>query len=224
MTNDIDFGPFFLTIRLAVITTFLLLLITSPLAYYIANTKNRFKPLFESIIALPLVLPPSVIGFYLLLAFADGGFLGKPYHALFGRDLAFSFQGLVLGSMIYSMPFMINPLIAGFEGVDKNLKDAAKTLGKSTLRTFFSVEIPLIKSSLITGIVLAFAHTVGEFGVVLMIGGNIEGVTRVASIAIYDRVESFDFLGAHVYSLILFAFSFVTLFLVYRFNKKRVFQ
>jgi len=218
----IDIAPFILTLKLATITTLILLLISTPLAYCLANTKSKLKPIFESIVALPLVLPPSVLGFYFLLSFSDNGFLGKAWEAVFDAKLAFSFSGLVIGSVIFSLPFITHPLIAGFEGVDKNLKDAAKTIGKSGVETFFRVELPLIKSSVITGVVLAFAHTVGEFGVVLMIGGNIEGVSRVASIAIYDKVESFEYATAHIYSAILFAFSFLTLFIVYKFNKKRV--
>ena len=217
-----DLAPFVLTLKLAFITTIILLIISAPLAYFLANTRSRLKPFFESVVALPLVLPPSVLGFYFLLAFSDNGFIGKTWQFLFDSKLAFSFWGLVIGSVIFSLPFMTHPLLSGFEGVDKNLKDAARTLGKSQLETFFMVEIPLVKSSLITGIVLAFAHTVGEFGVVLMIGGNIEGVTRVASIAIYDKVESFEYASAHAYSAILFVFSFAVLFFVYKFNKKRV--
>ncbi len=218
----IDIAPFILTLKLAVITTLILLFISAPLAYYLANTKSKLKPVFESIVALPLVLPPSVLGFYFLLSFSDNGFLGIAWQALFDAKLAFSFAGLVIGSVIFSLPFMTHPLISGFESVDKNLKDAAKTLGKNGTQIFFKVELPLIKSSLITGMVLAFAHTVGEFGVVLMIGGNIDGVSRVASIAIYDKVESFEYATAHVYSAVLFVFSFLTLFIVYKFNKKRV--
>ncbi len=217
-----DFAPFILTLELAVITTIILLFIAAPIAYFLANTRSKLKPVYESIVALPLVLPPSVLGFYFLLAFADNGFLGKTWAMLFDAKLAFSFWGLVIGSVIFSLPFMTHPLLSGFEGVDKNLKNAAMTLGKSPLEIFFRIELPLIKSSLVTGTVLAFAHTVGEFGVVLMIGGNIDGVTRVASIAIYDKVESFEYAAAHVYSAILFVFSFAVLFFVYKFNKKRV--
>lgn len=220
--SEIDIAPFVLTLKLASITTVILLFISAPLAYFLANTRSKLKPVFESVVALPLVLPPSVLGFYFLLAFADEGFLGKTWAFLFDAKLAFSFWGLVIGSVAFSLPFMTHPLVSGFEGVDKNLKDAAKTLGKSPLETFFRVELPIIKSSLITGVVLAFSHTVGEFGVVLMIGGNIDGVSRVASIAIYDKVESFEYAAAHMYSAILFLFSFATLFIVYKFNKKRV--
>lgn len=218
----IEMAPFWLTLELATVTTVILFLVGTPIAYYLANTKSRLKPVYESVVALPLVLPPSVLGFYFLLSFADDGFFGSAYLALFDRQLAFSFVGLVIGSVIFSLPFLVHPLLSGFEGVDKNLKDAAKTLGKSGWQLFWHLELPLIKSSLLTGGVLAFAHTVGEFGVVLMIGGNIEGVTRVASIAIYDRVESFDYASAHVYSGILFAFSFLVLLAVYKLNKKRV--
>jgi len=216
----IELAPFWLTLELAAITTAILFVVGTPIAYYLANTKSRMKPVYESVVALPLVLPPSVLGFYFLLAFADGGFLGAPYLALFDKQLAFSFQGLVIGSVVFSLPFIVHPILSGFEGVDKRLKDAAMTLGKSNLEIFWRLELPLIKSSLLTGGVLAFAHTVGEFGVVLMIGGNIDGVTRVASIAIYDQVESFNYAAAHTYSAILFAFSFLILFLVYKLNKR----
>lgn len=219
----IEFRPFLLTVELALVTTFVLFFVGVPIAYYLANTKSRLKPIFESVVALPLVLPPSVLGFYFLLAFSNEGFLGLPYKAVFDKQLAFSFEGLVIGSVVFSLPFIVHPVLSGFEGVEKNLKDAAKTLGKSGFEIFYKLELPLIKSSLLTGCVLAFAHTVGEFGVVLMIGGNIDGVTRVASIAIYDKVESFDYLSAHTYSAILFVFSFLILFAVYKLNKKRVF-
>ena len=219
----IEFEPFFLTLKLAFLTTLILFFIGVPIAYYLANTKSRLKPIFESVVALPLVLPPSVLGFYFLLAFSDNGFLGLAYKGVFDKQLAFSFEGLVIGSVVFSLPFIVHPVISGFEAVDKNLKDAAKTLGKSGFEIFYRLELPLIKSSLLTGCVLAFAHTVGEFGVVLMIGGNIDGVSRVASIAIYDKVESFDYLSAHIYSAILFVFSFLILFAVYKLNKKRVF-
>jgi molybdate transport system permease protein len=218
----IDFAPFVLTLKLAIVTTVILLVIATPLAYFLATTKSRLKPVYESVVALPLVLPPSVLGFYFLLAFSDDGFVGQAWGFLFDAKLAFSFPALVIGSVIFSLPFMTHPLLSGFESMDRNLKKAAMTLGKSPLETFFRVELPMIRSSIITGVVLAFAHTVGEFGVVLMIGGNIEGVSRVASIAIYDKVESFEYTAAHTYSAILFIFSFAVLFLVYKFNKKRV--
>lgn len=207
--------PFGLTLELAVITTLFLFLLGIPLAYYLAYTKNRFVSLFEAIVAMPLVLPPSVLGFYFLLMFSQDGFLGALWVKLFGHQLAFHFDGLVIGSIIFSLPFMVHPLLAGFKGMDNSQIEAAYTMGKSRLVTLFRVILPSMKPSIITGGVIAFAHTVGEFGVVLMIGGNIEGQTKVASIAIYNEVEALNYTTAHAYSLILFAFSFVVLWFVY---------
>jgi molybdate transport system permease protein len=171
--------------------------------------------MFEAIVAMPLVLPPSVLGFYFLLAFSQDGFLGGPWRELFGHQLAFHFDGLVIGSIIFSLPFMVHPLLAGFKGADVRQIEAAYTMGKSRMTTLYRVILPAIKPSLLTGAVISFAHTVGEFGVVLMIGGNIDGETKVASIAIYNEVEALNYSTAHAYSLILFAFSFVVLWFVY---------
>lgn len=207
--------PFSLTLELAVITTLFLFVLGIPLAYYLVYTKNRFVSVIEAIVAMPLVLPPSVLGFYFLLMFSQDGFLGALWVKLFGHQLAFHFDGLVIGSIIFSLPFMVHPLLAGFKGVDNSQIEAAYTMGKSRLVTLFRVILPSMKPSIITGGVIAFAHTVGEFGVVLMIGGNIDGQTKVASIAIYNEVEALNYTTAHAYSLILFAFSFVVLWLVY---------
>jgi len=207
--------PFWLTFKLAFIATTILYVIGIPIAYSLAYSKIRFKPFWETLVSMPLVLPPSVLGFYFLLAFSKDGFLGKFWQELFGHQLAFHFDGLVLGSVIFSLPFMVHPILNGFKGMDKYQIEAAYTMGKSKMETLLKVILPSIKPSLITGGVIAFAHTVGEFGVVLMIGGNIDGETKVASIAIYNEVEALNYTTAHIYSLILFAFSFVTLWLVY---------
>jgi molybdate transport system permease protein len=180
----------------------------------------RFKPVLEAIFALPLVLPPSVLGFYFLLTFSRKGLLGSFWENVFGHQLAFSFDGLVVGSVIFSLPFMVHPLQAGFNAFPHNLIEASYSLGKSKTLTMLKVILPSMKSSLLTGGVLAFAHTVGEFGVVLMIGGSIDNETKVASIAIYDLVESLDYQSAHIYAAILFIFSFVILLAIYLINKK----
>jgi len=218
MTLDLE--PLVLTLKLAFITTVILYLLGLPTAWLLFRTRTRFKPVLEAIFALPLVLPPSVLGFYFLLMFSRNGWLGQLWEQLFGHQLAFSFDGLVLGSVIFSFPFMVHPLQAGFNAVPANLIDASYSLGKSKIETMFRVILPTMKSSLLTGGVLAFAHTVGEFGVVLMIGGSIAGETRVASIAIYDLVESLDYQTAHLYAAILFIFSFASLMTVYLVNKK----
>lgn len=216
----LDFQPLLLSLELSLITTLLLVAIGIPLANFLAFTSFKGKSILEAIISLPLVLPPSVLGFYLLVAFSPNHFLGHFLEHYFNLRLVFSFPGLVVGSLIYSLPFMIHPLQAGFQSLPTNLKDASYTLGKSKRETLFKVLLPNIKPALITGMVLTFAHTLGEFGVVLMIGGNLQGSTRVASIAIYDSVESLDFHGAHIYSLILLLVSFSILLITYSLNKK----
>lgn len=216
----LDIAPLILTIKLAAITTVSLYLIGLPIAWFLSQTRWRMKPLLEATFALPLVLPPSVLGFYFLLAFSRHGWLGSIWEQMFGHQLAFSFDGIVLGSVIFSLPFMVHPLQAGFNAVPQNLIEASYSLGKSKTETMFRVILPSIKSSILTGGVLAFAHTVGEFGVVLMIGGSINGETKVASIAIYDLVESLNYHSAHIYAAILFIFSFLILMTVYLVNKK----
>lgn len=218
--SNIEWTPIILTLKLATITTVILLLISIPIAYKLTYSKVRFKSVYESLIALPLVLPPSVLGFYLLLIMGKNGFLGKFWEKVAGHQLAFHFEGMVLASVIFSLPFMVHPLLSGFRSVPLSLIEASYTLGKSRLTTLFRVILPNIKPSLLTGITLSFAHTIGEFGVVLMIGGNIEGETRVISIAIYDSVEKLEYTTAHTYSLILFVISFLTLLTVYRLNRK----
>jgi molybdate transport system permease protein len=215
-----DYQPLLLTFKLAFITTLCLLVIGIPLAALLAQRRFRLKPVIEALVSLPLVLPPSVLGFYLLLAFSPAHFFGHTLQSLFNLRLVFSFTGLVVGSILYSLPFMVHPLQSGLEGLPLSLKEAAYTLGKSKTETLFKVLLPNIRPALVTGIVLAFAHTLGEFGLVLMIGGNLPGVTRVASIAIYDAAESLNFHAAHIYSAILLAISFITLLTVYLVNKR----
>jgi molybdate transport system permease protein len=216
----LDWSPIILTLQLALITTVILLVTSIPLAYWMANTKSKIKPIIEAIVSLPLVLPPTVLGFYLLIAFSPESAIGSFLNDVFGLKLAFSFSGLVIGSIIYSLPFMIQPLQAGFAGLPSTLSEASFVLGKSKYQTITKVLIPNIKKSILTGIVLTFAHTVGEFGVVLMIGGNIPNQTKVVSIAIYDEVESLNYSTAHVYSGILLAVTFAILLLVYINNNR----
>ena len=215
---NIDWQPLILTFQLASVTTLLLLVISIPLSYWLAFSKNRIKPVIETLVSMPLVLPPTVLGFYLLIAFSPSNSFGKWLDEVLGLRLVFSFEGLVLASVIYSLPFMVHPLQSGFSNLSKSLMEASYVLGKSKTTTLFQVLLPNIKPSLLTGIVLAFAHTVGEFGVVLMIGGNLPGQTKVASIAIYDEVESMNYAAANSYSLILFVLTFCILLLVYLVN------
>jgi len=217
---DFNLQPLILSLELSLITTVLLLIIGIPIASFLAFKTFKGKAVLEAIVSLPLVLPPSVLGFYLLVAFSPDHFIGKFLDTYFDVRLVFSFSGLVIGSLIYSLPFMIHPLQAGFQGLPSNLKEASYCLGKSKKETMLKVLLPNIKPAILTGVVLTFAHTLGEFGVVLMIGGNLEGSTKVASIAIYDAVESLDFGSAHIYSLILVIVSFVILLITYGLNKK----
>ncbi|MGB8323908.1 MAG: molybdate ABC transporter permease subunit [Candidatus Acidiferrum sp.] len=210
----------FLSLRLAATVSFVLLLIALPLAYWLAYTRWRWKFLLESIVALPLVLPPTVLGFYALIALGPRGFLGQVSQKLFGHSLAFTFTGLVLASLLYSLPFAVQPLIASFEALDRRLLDAAAVLGANRTRTFFTVILPLSLPGLLTAVVLSFAHTLGEFGVVLMVGGNLPGVTRTVSIEIFDRVEALDYASAHQMAVLLLLISFVVLSIVYGVNRK----
>ena len=215
-----DWQPLWLTFQLAAITTLLLLLIGVPLAWWLARMTGRAKPVLETLVAMPLVLPPSVLGFYLLLAFSPQNAFGRWLEQWLQIKLVFSFEGLVIGSIIFSLPFMVQPVQAGLQGLPPSLAEASRTLGKSELHTFFRVLLPNIKPALLSGTVLSFAHTVGEFGVVLMIGGNIPGVTRVASLAIYDEVETLNYAAAHFYAAVLFVLSFVILLTVYVANRR----
>ncbi|MEZ0344174.1 MAG: molybdate ABC transporter permease subunit [Caldimicrobium sp.] len=218
--HEINWLPFWLTIKLASITTFLLLLIGILLSYYLAYNRHKINTIIEALLSLPLVLPPTVLGFYLLILFNKQGLIGTLWYKIFNKQLVFHFEGLVVASVIYSLPMMVHPLTAGFRSVPKNLIEASFTLGKSRLETLIRVILPNMKASILTGIVLSFAHTVGEFGVAVMVGGNIEGETRVVSIAIYSAVESMDYKTAHIYALILFFMSFLTLLALYFLNKK----
>lgn len=214
----IDWEPLILTFKLAFITTILLLFISIPIAYWLAFTKSKLKPVIETLVSMPLVLPPTVIGFYLLVAFSPSNAFGNWLDNWLGLRLVFSFEGLIIASIIYSLPFMVHPIQSGLSNLSKSLVEMSAILGKSKTTTLFKVLIPNIRPSLLTGIVLAFAHTIGEFGVVLMIGGNIPGKTKVASIAIYDEVESLNYSDANTYSIILFALSFCILLVVYLIN------
>jgi molybdate transport system permease protein len=208
-----------LSIKLAICVSAILLLCGAPLAYWLANSQWRGKFLLESIVALPLVLPPTVLGFYALLAMGPRGPLGRLWQAVFGQGLAFTFGGLVLASVVYSLPFAVQPLIAAFEGVDRKLLDASAVLGAGRLRTFWRVILPLSVPGVITAVVLSFAHTLGEFGVVLMVGGNLRGITRTVSIAIYDHVQSLEYVEANRLALGLLGFSFAVLAVVYGINR-----
>lgn len=213
----INWTPILLTFRLALVTTALLLVVSLPLAYWLAHTRSRLKPIAETLVSMPLVLPPTVLGFYLLLALSPQYALGSALDSI-GLRLIFSFEGLVIASMLYSLPFMVQPIQAGFSNLPVSLTEAAYTMGKSKLTTLWRVLLPNLRPSLLTGVVLAFAHTIGEFGVVLMIGGNIPGKTKVASIAIYDEVEALNYAAANAYSLFLLVVSFLILLAVYTIN------
>nr|WP_294871346.1 molybdate ABC transporter permease subunit [uncultured Pedobacter sp.] len=215
-----DLTPIFLSLKLACVTTLILFVIGLPIAYWLSGRSSIPKLIIEAIITMPLVLPPSVLGFYLLLVFSPKNALGKWLQEHFDIHLVFSFEGLILASVIYSLPFMVSPLKSAFIHLPVSIKEASYTMGKSKFETLWHILLPNIKSSLLTAAVLTFAHTLGEFGVVLMIGGNIPGVTKVASIAIYDSVESMDYANANYYSLILFSITFVIVLAVFIFNRK----
>lgn len=216
----IDWQTFWLTLQLAFAVSLLLLVIGLPVAYWIAFSRWRWKFLVEALVALPIVLPPTVLGFYVLVALGPRSPLGRWWISLTGHTLAFTFGGLVIGSILYSLPFAVQPFAAAFSSVDPKLIAASATLGASPLRTFFRVTAPLSVSGLVTGIVLAFAHTMGEFGVVLMVGGNIPGVTRTVSIDIYDRVQASEYAGANQTALILLILCFAMLAIVYGVNRR----
>ena len=214
MTSDADLAAIWLTLRLATVTVLLLLVIGTPIAWWLARTRSRLKAPVAAIVALPLVLPPTVIGFYLLVAFGPHGALGRLTQALGIGLLPFTFAGLVVASVLYSMPFVVQPLQQAFEAIGEATLEAAATLRAGPWDRFFSVVLPQARPGLLTATVLGFAHTVGEFGVVLMIGGNIPGETQVLSIAIYDRVEQLDYATAHAYAAGLVLFSFAALAVV----------
>ena len=208
------------TIKLATLTAVVLLVIGLPIAYWVSFSRWRWKFLIESVVALPLVLPPTVLGFYILVAIGPHSPLGRLYTDLVGSPLPFTFQGLLLASVLYSLPFAVQPFVAAFEQVDRRLIEASWTLGVSRLMTFFRLVIPLSVAGVVTGFVLSFAHTLGEFGVVLMVGGNIEGETRTVSIDIYDEVQALNYAGAAKTAMFLLVVSYAVLLLVYAINRK----
>jgi molybdate transport system permease protein len=220
MLTDSDLAALIITVKLAGLTTLILLLIGTPVAWWLSRTQWRFKFILEAVIALPLVLPPTVLGFYLLVSLGPHGPLGRLMEWLGGKPLAFTFTGLVIGSVLYTMPFVIQPLQNAFTAIGKRPLEAAATLRASPLDCFFTVVVPLARPGFLTATVLGFAHTVGEFGVVLMIGGNIPGQTQVLSIAIYDHVEALEYGHAHWLSGGLLLLSFVMLMLVYALNRR----
>jgi molybdate transport system permease protein len=215
-----EWGAIFLTVRLALVVCATLLVIGMPIASWLSFTQWRWKFIAEAIVALPLVLPPTVLGFYVLVAMGSNSPLGRLYRHFFGHGLPFTFAGLAIASVIYSLPFAVQPMAAAFAQVDRNLLSASSVLGASRIRTFFRIVLPLSAGGVVTAAVLSFAHTLGEFGVVLMVGGNIPGVTRTVSIAIYDHVQALDYSGANRMALLLMAFSFVTLSLTYAMNRR----
>lgn len=218
--NGIEFEPFLLSFKLAAITTLILFIVSVPLAWYLSQTTSKIKPVIEAITALPIVLPPSVLGFYILVLLSSNSPIGAFFEQMFDIKLVFNFTSLVIASCFYSLPFMVQPLQSGFESLNKNMLEASYISGKSEFQTVLKVAIPNIKPALITAIIITFAHTVGEFGVVLMVGGSIEGETKVASVAIYEMVEIMEYKAAHIYSVIMIIISFIVLLSVYIFNKK----
>ncbi|MCB0487692.1 MAG: molybdate ABC transporter permease subunit [Cyclobacteriaceae bacterium] len=213
-----EWSPIILTFELAAVTTLILFFLATPMAYWLSFTKSQFKPIVETLVALPIVLPPTVLGFYLLIAFSPNSAVGQFLNDVFGIQLAFSFSGLVVASIFYSLPFMVQPIQSGLSNLSSSLTEASLTLGKSKFTTLTKILLPNIKPSILTGIVLTFAHTIGEFGVVLMIGGNIPDKTRVASIAIYNEVESLNYSAANGYAIFLLIVTFSVLLLVYTVN------
>jgi len=221
LLKTIEFSPFIISFKLAAITTLILFFISLPLAWYLSQTKSKFKPILEAITALPIVLPPSVLGFYILWFLSYNSPIGGFFEEYFRIKLVFNFTGLVIASCFYSLPFMIQPLQSGFESLNKNMLEASYICGKSKIETLFKIALPNIKPALMTAIIVTFAHTVGEFGVVLMVGGSIPGETKVASVAIYEFVEIMDYTNAHIYSAIMVIMSFLVLLGVYIFNRKQ---
>lgn len=219
--QSMEFTPFVLSFKLAGLTTIILFVLALPLAWYLSQTSSRAKPFLEAITALPIVLPPSVLGFYILVSLSHNSPLGAFFKETFDVKLVFSFTGLVIASCFYSLPFMVQPLQSGFESLEKNMLEASFVAGKSTFVTLLKVALPNIKPSILTAVIITFAHTVGEFGVVLMVGGSIPGETKVASVAIYEMVEMMDYTGAHIYAAIMISISFLVLLGVYLFNHKQ---
>lgn len=220
MLSDADLSALLITLELALITTIILIAVGAPFAWWLARTRFKLKFLIEALVALPLILPPTVLGFYLLLALGPNGPIGGIVEWLGSKPPVFTFAGLVFGSIIYSLPFVVQPLQNGFQNVAEGSLEAAATLGASRFDRFFSVVVPMTRPSFLTASILGFAHTVGEFGVVLMIGGSIPGETKVVSIAIYEHVEALEYAQAHVLSALLLIVSFVLLAAVYAFNRR----
>jgi molybdate transport system permease protein len=219
--SHLEWTPFLISFKLASITTAILFIVSLFVAWTLSQSNSRYKPLFEAVTALPIVLPPSVLGFYLLYALSQHSPVGVFVQSVFGVSLVFNFTGLVIASCCYSLPFMVQPLQSGFESLPKNMLEASYIAGKSKVTTLFRVALPNIKPSLMTAVIITFAHTVGEFGVVLMVGGSIPGNTKVASVAIYEMVEIMDYTSAHIYSGVMVALSFLVLLGVYAFNGKQ---
>jgi len=219
--NALNLAPFVLSFKLAALTTIILFVLALPFAWYLSQTHSKSKPFLEAITALPIVLPPSVLGFYILVVLSPNAAVGSFFEDLFGVKLVFSFTGLVVASCFYSLPFMVQPLQSGFESLNKHMLEASYLAGKSRLQTVLKVALPNIKPSLITALIITFAHTVGEFGVVLMIGGSIPGETKVASVAIYEMVEVMEYGTAHIYSAIMLLMSFIVLLMVYVFQHQQ---
>ncbi|WP_205588671.1 molybdate ABC transporter permease subunit [Poseidonibacter antarcticus] len=219
--TNLNLEPFILSLKLALSTTIILFIIALPLAWYLSQTKSKSKPFIEALTALPIVLPPSVLGFYILYVLSLNSPIGSFFNEYFGIKLVFNFTGLVVASCFYSLPFMVQPMQSGFEALNKNMIEASYISGKSQFTTLFNVALPNIKPALLTAIIITFAHTVGEFGVVLMVGGSIPEETKVASVAIYEYVEVLDYANAHIYSAIMLVMSFMVLFAVYIFNAKQ---
>ena len=215
-----NLGPLWLSVKLAAITTLILLIVGTAIAWWLANTRSRAKPVVQSLVALPIVLPPTVMGFYLLVLLGPYGAIGSWWVELTGSALTFSFLGLVIASCFYSLPFAVQPLQSAFESLGRKELEAAHTLGAAPIDAFFSIVVPLSAPGFLTAIVLSFAHTLGEFGVVLMVGGNIPGETRLISIAIYDHVESMNYAAAHALSLTLLSFAFSILLAMYWLNRR----
>ena len=217
--SEADMVALWLSMKLAAISTLLLLIIGVPIAWWLSTSRSRLQPLVDALVALPLVLPPTVLGFYLLLMFSPSSTIGNALESSLGVSLAFSFEGLVIGSVVYSLPFVVQPLQSAFAGVRREYLETAMLLGASRLDRWLSVILPITKTGFLSAVVLGFAHTLGEFGVVLMIGGNIPGETQLVSIAIYEHVESLEFAAAHNLSLALLVISFVLLLGLYAFNR-----
>jgi molybdate transport system permease protein len=217
---EVELGPVWLSLQLATVTVLVLLVVATPIAWWLAFTRSRARTIVEAVVAMPLVLPPTVLGFYLLVLLGPAGFIGGPWLSITDTTLTFSFVGLVLASVIYSFPFTIQPLQAAFEGVGRAPLEAAATLGAGPFDRFWSVASPLALRGYVSAVVLTFAHTLGEFGVVLMVGGNIPGRTKVISIAIYEHVETLEYAQAHVLSAGLLVFSFLVLLSVYVLNRR----